>query len=157
MSIKDNLLLAKENATDEEIENALKDSFLYDFVSSLPEGVNTVVGESGIKLSGGQRQRLAIARALLRKTSIIIFDESTSSLDNFAQEHIKKCIDGLKGKSTIIIVAHRLSTIRNVDNIFFLENGKIVDEGSFDELYKKNKEFKNMFTMENLQAELENT
>lgn len=155
MSIKDNLLLAKENATDEEIENALKDSFLYDFVSSLPEGVNTVVGESGIKLSGGQRQRLAIARALLRKTSIIIFDESTSSLDNFAQEHIKKCIDGLKGKSTIIIVAHRLSTIRNVDNIFFLENGKIVDEGSFDELYKKNKEFKNMFTMENLQAELE--
>lgn len=154
MSIKENLLLAKENATDEEIEKAIKDSYLKEFIDTLPNGIDTVVGESGIKLSGGQRQRLAIARALLRQTSIIIFDESTSSLDNFAQEHIKKCIDNLKGKSTIVIVAHRLSTIKNVDNIFFLEEGKIVDEGSFDKLFKKNKEFKNMFTMENLQDEL---
>lgn len=155
MSIKENLLLAKEDATDEEIERAIKDSYLNEFIDTLPNGINTVVGESGVKLSGGQRQRLAIARALLRQTSIIIFDESTSSLDNFAQEHIKKCIDNLKGKSTIVIVAHRLSTIRNVDNIFFLEDGKIVDEGSFNELFKKNKEFKNMFTMENLQEELD--
>ena len=154
MSIKENLLLAKENATDEEIEKAIKDSYLKEFIDTLPNGIDTVVGESGIKLSGGQRQRLAIARALLRQTSIIIFDESTSSLDNFAQEHIKKCIDNLKGKSTIVIVAHRLSTIKNVDNIFFLEEGKIVDEGSFDTLFKKNKEFKNMFTVENLQDEL---
>ena len=154
MSIKENLLLAKEDATDEEIEKAIKDSYLKEFIDTLPNGIDTVVGESGIKLSGGQRQRLAIARALLRQTSIIIFDESTSSLDNFAQEHIKKCIDNLKGKSTIVIVAHRLSTIKNVDNIFFLEEGKIVDEGSFDKLFKKNKEFKNMFTMENLQDEL---
>ncbi len=154
MSIKENLLLAKENATDDEIEKAVKDSYLKDFIDTLPNGIDTVVGESGIKLSGGQRQRLAIARALLRQTSIIIFDESTSSLDNFAQEHIKKCIDNLKGKSTIVIVAHRLSTIKNVDNIFFLENGKIVDEGSFDTLYKNNKKFKNMFTVENLQDEL---
>ena len=154
MSIKENLLLAKEDATDEEIEKAIKDSYLKEFIDTLPNGIDTVVGESGIKLSGGQRQRLAIARALLRQTSIIIFDESTSSLDNFAQEHIKKCIDNLKGKSTIVIVAHRLSTIKNVDDIFFLEDGKIVDEGSFDKLFKKNKEFKNMFTMENLQDEL---
>ena len=154
MSIKENLLLAQEDATDEEIEKAIKDSYLKEFIDTLPNGIDTVVGESGIKLSGGQRQRLAIARALLRQTSIIIFDESTSSLDNFAQEHIKKCIDNLKGKSTIVIVAHRLSTIKNVDNIFFLEEGKIVDEGSFDKLFKKNKEFKNMFTMENLQDEL---
>lgn len=155
MSIKENLLLAKEDATDEEIERAIKDSYLNEFIDTLPNGINTVVGESGVKLSGGQRQRLAIARALLRQTSIIIFDESTSSLDNFAQEHIKKCIDNLKGKSTIVIVAHRLSTIRNVDNIFFLEDGKIVDEGSFNELFRKNKEFKNMFTVENLQEELD--
>lgn len=154
MSIKENLLLAKEDATDEEIEKAIKDSYLKEFIDTLPNGIDAVVGESGIKLSGGQRQRLAIARALLRQTSIIIFDESTSSLDNFAQEHIKKCIDNLKGKSTIVIVAHRLSTIKNVDDIFFLEEGKIVDEGSFDKLFKKNKEFKNMFTMENLQDEL---
>ena len=155
MSIKENLLLAKENATDEEIENAIKDSYLDEFVKTLPEGLDTVVGESGIKLSGGQRQRLAIARALLRKSSIIIFDESTSSLDNFAQEHIKKCIDGLKGKSTIVIVAHRLSTIKNVDKIYFLEEGKISDTGTFDKLYKTNKEFKDMFTLENLQENLQ--
>ena len=138
MSIKENLLLAKEDATDEEIEKAIKDSYLKEFIDTLPHGIDTVVGESGIKLSGGQRQRLAIARALLRQTSIIIFDESTSSLDNFAQEHIKKCIDNLKGKSTIVIVAHRLYTIKNVDAIFFLEDGKIVDEGSFDKVFKKN-------------------
>ena len=155
MSIKENLLLAKEDASDEEIENAINDSYLDEFVKTLPEGLDTVVGESGIKLSGGQRQRLAIARALLRKSSIIIFDESTSSLDNFAQEHIKKCIDGLKGKSTIVIVAHRLSTIKNVDKIYFLEEGKISDTGTFDELYKTNKEFKDMFTLENLQESLQ--
>lgn len=155
MSIKDNLKMAKEDATDEEIDKAIEDSFLKEFVDSLPNGLDTIVGESGIKLSGGQKQRLAIARALLRKTSIIIFDESTSSLDNLAQEHIKKCIDNLKGKSTIVIVAHRLSTIKNVDNIFFLENGKIVDEGTFDRLCKKNKEFERLFEIENLTNDLE--
>ena len=154
MTIKDNLLLAKDDASEEEIEKAIEDSYLKEFIDTLPNGIETVVGESGIKLSGGQRQRLAIARALLRQTSIIIFDESTSSLDNFAQEHIKKCIDNLKGKSTIVIVAHRLSTIKNVDNIFFLEKGKIVDEGSFDTLFKNNQEFKNMFMVENLQDEI---
>ena len=154
MTIKDNLLLAKDDASEEEIEKAIEDSYLKEFIDTLPNGIETVVGESGIKLSGGQRQRLAIARALLRQTSIIIFDESTSSLDNFAQEHIKKCIDNLKGKSTIVIVAHRLSTIKNVDNIFFLEKGKIVDEGTFDKLFKNNQEFKNMFMVENLQDEI---
>ena len=154
MTIKDNLLLAKDDASEEEIEKAIEDSYLKEFIDTLPNGIETVVGESGIKLSGGQRQRLAIARALLRQTSIIIFDESTSSLDNFAQEHIKKCIDNLKGKSTIVIVAHRLSTIKNVDNIFFLEKGKIVDEGTFDTLFKNNQEFKNMFMVENLQDEI---
>ena len=128
---------------------SLVNQFPYIFDMSIKE--NLLLAK---ELSGGQRQRLAIARALLRQTSIIIFDESTSSLDNFAQEHIKKCIDNLKGKSTIVIVAHRLSTIKNVDDIFFLEEGKIVDKGSFDKLFKKNKEFKNMFTMENLQDEL---
>ena len=93
---------------------------------------------------------MAIARALLRKSSIIIFDESTSSLDNFAQEEVKKSIDGLKGKSTIVIVAHRLSTIKNVDKIFFLDSGKIVDSGSFEELFERNEKFKAMFLAENI-------
>ena len=151
MTIKDNLLLAKKDATDEEIESAIERASLKEFVSSLKKGVDTKVGESGIKLSGGQKQRLAIARALLRNSPIIIFDESTSSLDNFAQEDIKKSIDNLKGKSTIVIVAHRLSTIRNVDKIFFLDNGKIEAIGTFDELFENNVKFKNMFYAENLQ------
>ena len=151
MTIKENLLLAKQDATDEEINDAICKASLKEFIESLHKGIDTKVGESGIKLSGGQKQRLAIARALLRNSSIIIFDESTSSLDNFAQEEIKKSIDGLKGKSTIIIVAHRLSTIRNVDKIFFLDEGKIVDIGTFDYLFENNVKFKNMFYAENIQ------
>ena len=150
MTIKENLLLAKEDATDSQIREALTQSSLIEFVDSLPKGIDTKVGESGIKLSGGQKQRLAIARALLRNSSIIIFDESTSSLDNFAQEDVKKSIDAIKGKSTIIIVAHRLSTIKNVDKIFFLNQGEIVDSGTFDELFKKNENFKAMFLVENI-------
>ena len=150
MTIKENLLLAKGNATDEEIVDAITKASLLEFVESLPKGINTKVGESGIKLSGGQKQRLAIARALLRKSNIIIFDESTSSLDNFAQEDIKKSIDGLKGRSTIVIVAHRLSTIKNVDRIFFLDSGVIVDTGTFDELFARNEKFKAMFLAENI-------
>jgi len=150
MSIKENLLLAKKNATDEEIIKAIEKASLKEFISSLPKGIDTKVGESGIKLSGGQKQRLAIARALLRNSSIIIFDESTSSLDNFAQEEVKRSIDALKGKSTIVIVAHRLSTIKNVDKIFFLDEGKIVDEGTFEELFERNEKFKAMFLAENI-------
>ena len=149
-SIYENLLFAKNDATQEEIDEAIEKSYLKEFVNSLKDGLNTVVGESGIKLSGGQRQRLAIARALLRKSSIILFDESTSSLDNFAQEHIKKSIDSLKGKSTIVIVAHRLSTIKNADKIFFLDEGKIIDYGTFDELFANNEKFNHMFLAENI-------
>ncbi len=150
LSIRENLLMAKADATEQELKEAIDKSYLSDFIDNLPNGIDTVVGESGIKLSGGQRQRLAIARALLRKSSIILFDESTSSLDNYAQGYIKKSIDGLKGSSTIVIVAHRLSTIRNVDKIYFLDEGKIIDSGTFDELYENNEMFKNMFLAENI-------
>lgn len=150
MTIRENLMLAKKDATEEEINEAIKSASLSEFIAGLNDGLDTKVGESGIKLSGGQKQRLAIARALLRNSSIIIFDESTSSLDNFAQEEIKHSIDALKGKSTIVIVAHRLSTIRNVDTIFFLDEGKIEDIGTFDYLFENNVKFKNMFFAENL-------
>ena len=150
MSIKENLLLANGEATDEDLESAIKKSSLQYFVNSLPKKLDTMVGESGIKLSGGQKQRLAIARAFLRKSPIVIFDESTSSLDNFAQGDIKRSIDELKGQSTIVIVAHRLTTIKNVDKIFFLDEGKIIDEGSFNELFERNEKFKSMFLAENI-------
>jgi len=150
MTIKENLLLAKGDATDEEVLDSLQKASLKEFIDTLPKGIETKVGESGIKLSGGQKQRLAIARALIRKSNIIFFDESTSSLDNFAQEEVKRSIDGLKGQSTIVIVAHRLSTIKNVDKIFFLDKGEIVDSGTFDELYARNEKFKTMFLAENI-------
>lgn len=150
MTIKENLLLAKPDATDEEIAQVIKDAALEEFIAGLTSGLNTKVGESGMKLSGGQKQRLAIARALLKKSNVIILDESTSSLDNLAQNTIKESIDRIKGKSTIIIVAHRLSTIKNVDKIFFMENGKIVDTGTFAELNKNNKAFKKMYNAESV-------
>ena len=150
MTIKENLLLANNNATDDDIADVIKKASLEEFVSSLTDGVNTKVGESGMKLSGGQKQRLAIARALLRNSPVILFDESTSSLDNFAQNEVKKSIDELKGKSTIIIVAHRLSTIKDADIIFFLDEGKIVDKGTFEDLFTTNIKFKNMFLAENI-------
>lgn len=151
MTIKENLQLAKPDATDEEIETALKEAALFEFIETLPQKVDTVVGESGLKLSGGQKQRLAIARALLKKSSIILFDESTSSLDNLAQNQVRQSIDNIKGKSTVVIVAHRLSTIKNVDKIFFLEHGEIADSGTFEELYKHNKKFKTIFLAENIE------
>ncbi len=151
MTIKENLLLANKDAGEDEIMDAIDKASLSEFVGSLSKGIDTKVGESGIKLSGGQKQRLAIARAFLRNSPIIIFDESTSSLDNFAQGDIKRSIDLMKGKSTIVIVAHRLSTIRDVDKIFFLEEGKIIDAGTFDELFEKDEKFKTMFFAENLE------
>lgn len=150
MTIKENMLLAKPDATDKEVNTAIKQAALDEFINTLPNGLDTKVGESGIKLSGGQRQRVAIARAMLRKSPIIIFDESTSSLDNIAQAQIKKSIDNIKGKSTVVIVAHRLSTIKNVDKIFFLDNGEILDSGTFKELYKNNKKFKQIFLAEDI-------
>lgn len=150
MSIKENLQLVKKDATDEEIWEVLKRASFDEDVKAMPKGINTKVGESGIKLSGGQRQRLAIARALLKETKIILFDESTSSLDNFAQSHIQQSIENMKGQHTIVIVAHRLSTIRNVDRIYFLENGEISASGTFDELFESNEQFKKMFLIENI-------
>ena len=151
MTIKENLQLIKKDATDEEIWQVLKDASFDEDVKALPKGVDTKVGESGVKLSGGQRQRLAIARALLKQSKIILFDESTSSLDNFAQSNIQQSIENMKGQRTIVIVAHRLSTIKNVDKIYFLEDGKISADGTFDELFENNQTFKTMFLAENLE------
>lgn len=150
MTIRDNLLLIKKDATDEELWEVLRKASFEMDVKAMPKGLDTKVGESGIKLSGGQRQRLAIARALLKQSKIILFDESTSSLDNFAQSHIQQRIDNMKGEHTIVIVAHRLSTIRNVDKIYFLEDGKISASGTFDELFETNEQFKKMFLIENV-------
>ena len=144
-SIKDNLLLAKEDASMKEIREACKMACIDDFIMSLPEKYETMVGENGVILSGGQKQRLAIARALLLKTEIILFDEATSALDNETQSEIQNAIDNLKGEYTILIVAHRLSTVIDSDRIFVVDNGKIVDSGSHKELLKKCKIYKDLY------------
>ena len=142
--IKDNLLLAKSNATMKEIRNACKVACIDDYIMSLPNEYDTMVGENGVILSGGQKQRLAIARTLLMKTEIILFDEATSVLDNETQSKVQKSINNLKGKYTII-VAHRLSTVINSDKIFVVDNGKIIGSGSHRELLKKCEYYKNLY------------
>lgn len=148
MSIKENLCLVKENLTDEEMVEACKTACLDEFINSLPEGYNTMIGEGGINLSGGERQRLAIARALVQKTEIILFDEATSALDNETQSSIKQAIDNMKNEYTILIIAHRLSTVINSDRILLVEDGTIVDEGTHEELLKKSKTYHQLYDAE---------
>lgn len=149
LSIKDNLKLVKKNVTDDEIKEACKLACLDDFINTLKDGYNTMIGEGGVNLSGGQRQRLAIARALVQKTEIILFDEATSALDNKTEHEITEAINNLKGEYTVIIIAHRLSTIKNSDNIFCLEDGKILGEGTHSELLKMCLPYKELYKKNN--------
>ena len=137
VSIRDNLRLVKDDLTDEDMIEACKAACLHDFIMELPNGYDTVVGEGGVNLSGGEKQRLAIARALVQKTKIILFDEATSALDNETQSQIQAAINNLKGDYTIIIIAHRLSTVINSDKIYVLNEGKIVGSGTHKELLKQ--------------------
>lgn len=148
MSIRDNLKLVKEDLTDEEMIEACRLACLDEFIQVLPDKYDTMVGEGGLTLSGGQRQRLAIARAFVQKTEIILFDEATSALDNETQSKIQQAIQNLQQKYTILIIAHRLSTVVNSDRILFLNDGKIEDEGTHEELLKKNKEYKQLYEAE---------
>lgn len=148
LSIKDNLRLVKKNITDKEIKDACNLACLNEFIESLPDKYDTIVGEGGVSLSGGQRQRLAIARALIQKTKIILFDEATSALDNETQNNIQQAINNLKEDYTIVIIAHRLSTIMNCDKIFFMQNGNIINEGTHDNLLKKCKGYKDLYEYE---------
>ncbi len=151
LSIRDNLRLVKENLTEEEMIEACRTACLEDFIKSLPDGYDTIIGEGGINLSGGERQRLAIARALVQKTEIILFDEATSALDNETQANIKKAIDNMKNEYTILIIAHRLSTVIDCDRILFLDEGKIKAEGTHKELLSNCKNYRSLY-----EAELKN-
>ena len=148
MSIKDNLKLVKEDLTDKEMKEACKLACLNEFIETLPNKYDTVVGEGGVMLSGGQRQRLAIARAFIQKTEIILFDEATSALDNETQCYIQKAIDNMKKDYTILIIAHRLSTIVNADRIIVIDDGKVVGEGTHKQLLSKNKIYKKLYESE---------
>lgn len=145
MSIAENLRLAKKDATEEEICDALKKAKLYDFVMKLPEKLETKLGENGIKLSDGQKQRFAIARALLKNAKIIVFDESTSSLDNENQAKIKRIVKSLKKDHTIIMVAHRLTTVEDSNNIFLIKDGRVLAEGTHEYLNENCEEYRRLY------------
>ena len=149
LSILDNFRLVKENVTFNEVKEVCKKAYIDDYIMSLPNGYDTVIGEGGVNLSGGQKQRLAIARTLLLNTKIILFDEATSALDNESQKYIKKTIDDLVKDHTIIIVAHRLSTIIDADIINVIDKGKCVGSGTHIELLKNNKIYKSLYNTEN--------
>ena len=148
MSIRDNFRLMKKDLTEEEMIEACKMACLHEFVMKLPEGYDTIVGEGGVSLSGGQKQRLAIARAFIQKTEIILMDEATSALDNETQRNIQKAIENMKKEYTILIIAHRLSTVINSDRILFLEDGKIVGEGSHKQLLQSCKSYQQLYEKE---------
>lgn len=148
LSILENFRLVKPNVTLKEVRKYCKEAYIDDYIMSLPKKYNTIIGEGGVNLSGGQKQRLAIARTLLLNTKIILFDEATSALDNESQEYIKKTIDNLVEDHTIIIVAHRLSTIVDADIINIIDKGKLESSGTHEELLKKSTVYKDLYSNE---------
>ena len=144
-TIKNNIAYANPKATEMEIIDAAKYSFANEFIEKLPKGYNTIIGENGIRLSGGEKQRLSIARAILKKTPIILLDEATSSLDAETESKIQQAINYLTKGRTTVVIAHRLSTILNSEKIFVIDNGQVVDNGNHDELIKSSKIYKNFY------------
>ena len=137
-TLKQNLLYGKADATDEEIDRAIKSAYLDEFIQKLPNGIDTVIGERGLLLSGGQKQRLAIARAILKNSPIVILDEATSALDNKSEKVVQRALDKLMEGRTTIVIAHRLSTVMDADKILVINDGQVVEEGTHSDLLKKN-------------------
>jgi ATP-binding cassette, subfamily B, bacterial PglK len=121
-------------ATDERINSALKNAQLFDFVQNLPHGLDTFVGDRGSQLSGGQRQRLGIARALFTKPKLLVLDEATSALDGQTEHEFTMALEAIKATTTLILIAHRLSSIKHADKLIYLEDGKVITEGTFEEV-----------------------
>ena len=144
-TIKNNIKYAKENATDEEVYEVAKLSFCEEFILNLPNKFETLIGENGVRLSGGEKQRISIARAMLKKSSIILLDEATSSLDSETEKKIQEALKILTKNKTTIVIAHRLSTILNSNNIYVIDNGKVVENGKHQELIKKSILYKSFY------------
>ena len=144
-TIKNNIAYASPDAEDKDIIEAAKLSFSEEFINKLPNKYNTLIGENGVRLSGGEKQRLSIARAMLKKSSIVLLDEATSSLDAETENKIQEAINYLTKNRTTLVIAHRLSTILNSDKIYVIDNGKVIDEGKHEDLIKNSKIYNNFY------------
>jgi subfamily B ATP-binding cassette protein MsbA len=144
-TIKNNIRYAKEDATDEEIYKVSKLSYCDEFINNLPNKFETLIGENGVRLSGGEKQRLSIARAMLKKSSIILLDEATSSLDSETEYKIQEALNILTKNKTTIVIAHRLSTILNSNNIYVIDSGKVTDSGKHEYLMLNSKSYKSFY------------
>lgn len=147
-TILNNIRLQNTSISEDEIWKMCKTCGIYDFIKGLPEGLETMVGERGVKLSGGQKQRIEIVRALLKNTPIILFDEATSALDNNTENIIQNAIDQIKDNHIVIVIAHRLSTIQNADKIYVIQDGMIIEEGRHEQLIEKNGKYASLYNRE---------
>ena len=145
-TIRENILFPRPNASEEELISAVKGAYVNEFTDKFVDGLDTVIGERGIKLSGGQKQRISIARALLADPKIIILDEATSNLDTESETFIQKSLHTLMKDRTTLVIAHRLSTIQQANQILVIEEGKIVEEGMHDELIAKKGRYFDLYT-----------
>ena len=144
-TVKNNIKYAKEYATDEEIYRVAKLSFCDEFIDNLPNKYETLIGENGVRLSGGEKQRLSIARAMMKKSSIILLDEATSSLDSETETKIQEALKILTKNKTTVVIAHRLSTILNSNNIYVIDSGKVVESGKHEDLMNKSDLYKSFY------------
>ncbi len=147
-SVRDNIAYGDMSAPMEEIEEAARAAYAYDFIMEMPDGFQTVIGESGVRLSGGQRQRLAMARAIRKNAPILILDEATSSLDTESEMYVQKALENLMRGRTTFVIAHRLSTVRNADRIIVMSEGRIVEEGNHDQLMELDGEYRRLYEMQ---------
>jgi ABC-type multidrug transport system fused ATPase/permease subunit len=150
-SIKENICFGIEY-TDEEIIRAAKLAYAHEFITGLPEGYNTIIGDQGLRLSGGEKQRVVIARAMLRSPILLILDEATSSLDNISEQAVQLAIDSVSKECTTVIIAHRLSTIHNADRIYALDSGKVVEFGTHGDLMKRGGAYAAMYALSQKEA-----
>jgi len=145
-TIRENILFPRPNASEAELLEAIKGAYVDEFTDRFEDGLETVIGERGVKLSGGQKQRISIARALLANPKVIILDEATSNLDTESETFIQKSLDGLMQDRTTFVIAHRLSTIRKANQILVIEDGQIAERGTHDELIAKEGRYYELYT-----------
>jgi len=151
-TIKENIMYGRPGASDEEVERAAKMACIHDFIDGLPQKYDTVVGERGVRLSGGQKQRISIARSLLRESPVLILDEATSSVDTETEREIQDAIGKIAGSCTLVVIAHRLSTVKRADCIIVLEEGEVREMGSHEELIARGGAYKRLVDIQNIKG-----